>query len=174
MLNDENLINAVYQEAILGNMWIGKGLEILPTLCSLQTELFALFSASSYCSWTLTKYAHSWMSSKIKFVSLLLWDVVQCRVSVFCMVPVCAVKHTRKKKISTAEGKSLKYCKTKCFMIATVLQNICSNYQLMHDSSSSNMQVRTKRWLFSGKILSASLSNTLLNSATVTLDDKQL
>jgi len=173
MLNGKNLVNAVYQEVILGNMWIGKGLEILPTLWSLLTELFVLFSPLSYRSWTLTKCAHSWMSSKIKFISLLLWDVVQCRVSVFCMIPVCAIQHTRKKKIWTAEGKSLKYCKTKFFMIATVLRNICSNYQLLLDSSSSNMQVRTKRWLFSGKILPASLSNTLLNSATVMLDDKQ-
>ena len=58
-------------------------------------------------------------------------------------------------------------------MKATVLQNTCHNYNLMHDSSSSNMQVRTKIWKFSGKVLSASLSNTSICSTTVTLGDKQ-
>ena len=59
MLNGKNLINTVHQKAILGNMLIGKSLEILPILCSLLTELFVLFSAWSYHSWTLIKYAHS-------------------------------------------------------------------------------------------------------------------
>lgn len=58
-------------------------------------------------------------------------------------------------------------------MKATVLQNTCHNYNLIHDSSSSNMQVRTKSQEFSGKILSASLSNTSISSTTVTSGDKQ-
>jgi len=35
-----------------------KGFRNLATLCSLLTELLVLFSALSYRSWTLTKYAH--------------------------------------------------------------------------------------------------------------------
>jgi len=73
-----------------------KGFRNLATLCSLLTELLVLFSALSYRSWTLTKYAHSWLSSKIKFISLLLWDVVQCKVAVSCIIPVCYTTYQKK------------------------------------------------------------------------------
>jgi len=138
-------------------VWIGKGLDNLPTLYSLLTELFVLYSV---CLTAVgSKYAHSWLSPKIKFISLLLWDVVQCRVAVFCITPVCATQHTRRKKIWTAVGKR-HIAGTKFFMIATVLWNIYHTYKFMHDSSSSYMQVRTKRRKFSHKILSASLNKT--------------
>jgi len=119
---------------------------------------------------------------KNKVHSLLFWDVVQCRLAVFCEIPVCAAQHLKRMNISTASRQNIKILpeqnlvvyEANCafLIIATVLQNICHNYKLMHDSPNNNMQVRTKSWKFSDEIFSASVSNTLLNSTRVTLDDK--
>jgi hypothetical protein len=139
---------------IVRNMWVGKGLEILPTLSSLLTELFVLSSVLFCCSWTLTKCAYGWLFSRIKFILCLSGmlsgvDWQYFFFFFFCKIPVYAAQHLKRMKISTTSRQNVKILQeqnlvvyeAKCafVVIATVLQNICHNYKLVHDSVNSDM-----------------------------------
>jgi len=101
---------------IVGNMCVGKGLEILPTLSSLLTELSVLFSVLFCCSFTLTKCACSWLSSKIKFILCSSWMLCSVDWQFFAKYQSMLHNISKEWRSQLQQGKTLKYCKNKIWL----------------------------------------------------------